>query len=103
MASDGPAGGEKNESMGVYLKDDSQLYNYRPVYILDSLQRSGQFLYYNDDGFWTMAPTIGGGVAIVSIQQGLLTPPATGWEYFDFDFKEDPYLTVTESSESCLC
>ena len=103
MASDGPAAVENYESIGVYLKDDSQLVNYRPVYVLDSLQRSGQFLFYNDLGLWTMGPTIGGSPAIVSIQQGLLTPPATGWEYFDFDFKEDPYLTVTESSESCLC
>ena len=36
---------------------------------------------------------------ITTVQQGLLTPPATGWKYYSSasGWEEDPQLTVTES------
>ena len=83
--------------MGVYLNDTSQQHNNRPVYILD---RGGQFMYYNDEGRWVMGSMVGGGggVGISTLQTGLLTPPATGWRYWDDgQWKEDTQLTVSES------
>ena len=80
--------------MGVYLNETSQQHNNRPVYLLD---RGGQFLYYDDNGYWVIGPTVGGGAGISTLQTGLLTPPATGWRYVDEDgqWKEDPQLTVS--------
>ena len=97
VASDGPAGTAQSSHMGVYLKEDSQQYNNRPVYQLD---RGGQYLYYWSSGHWVIGLTPGV-VAIYSIstlQTGLLTPPATGWRYWDDgQWKEDTQLTVSES------
>ena len=99
VSSDGPAGTAQGSRMGVYLKEDSQQYNNRPVYQKDG---GGEYLFYNDKGSWMIGPTASGSNGgITTVQQGLLAPPATGWEYFDIDFREDPHLTVTESSESC--
>ena len=81
---------------GVYLKDDSQQYNNRPVY-----QKDLQFyLHYSDYGEWVIGQQLGGARVIAAIQRGLLTPPATGWQYSATGgMKEDPQLTVTESSK----
>ena len=80
--------------MGVYLNDTSQQHNNRPVYLLD---RGGMFMYYEDGGHWVIGPTVGGELAGIStLQTGLLTPPATGWRYWDDgQWKEDPQLTVS--------
>ena len=79
VSSDGPAGTAQSSKLGVFLKEDSQQYNNRPVYQLD---RGGQYLYYDDTGNWLIGPTAGGSNGgITTVQQGLLTPPATGWKY----------------------
>ena len=96
VASDGPAGTAVSPYMGVYLKYDSQQYNNRPVYQKDG---GGLYLHYNDGGEWVIGPTLGGAIGIYTLQEGLLTPPAIGWQYFDNGWKEDPQLTVTESSK----
>ena len=97
VASDGPAGTVQGSRMGVYEKEDSQQYNNRPVYQQDG---GGDYLYYDDLGYWSIGPTLGGAIGISSLQTGLLTPPATGWRYVDTGgWTEDPQLTVTESSK----
>ena len=93
VASDGPAGTAQDDRMGVYLNDTSQQHNNRPVYLLD---RGGWVMYYEDGGHWVIGPTVGGGAGIATLQEGLLTPPATGWRYADDgQWKEDPQLTVS--------
>ena len=95
VSSSGPAGTDNSDRMGVYLYDDSQLYNNRPVYQLD---RGEEYLYYNDGGYWAIGPTVGGVLfGIATLQQGLLTPPSTGWRYADENdqWKNDPQLTVS--------
>ena len=94
VASDGPAGTAQGGRMGVYLKEDSRQYNNRPVYQLD---RGGQYLYYDDNGYWLIGPTAGGSNGgIHTVQQGLLAPPTTGWKYSDeVGWNEDPQLTVS--------
>ena len=92
VSSDGPAGTYQSSRMGVYLKDESQLYNNRPVYELD---RGGNFIYYDNDGHWDIGPRVGGGAGISTLQSELLTPPVTGWRYWRRGWKEDPQLTVS--------
>ena len=93
VASDGPAGTLVAAAMGVFLKRDRQQYNNRPVYQLD---RGGVYLFYEDNGFWMIGPTVGGSNrGIITVRRGLLTPPATGWKYSDNGWKEDPQLTVS--------
>ena len=97
VASDGPAGTAHPSRMGVYLKEESQQYNNRHVYRQDG---GGQYLYYDDLGYWSIGTTLGGAIGIESLQRGLLTPPATGWKYASpGGWYEDPQLTVTESSK----
>ena len=100
VASDGPAG---NAGWGgVFLKEDSQQYNNRPVYQRDG---GGQYLYYDDLGYWSIGTTLGGAIGIGTLQRGLLTPPATGWRYYSSSsgWTEDPQLTVTESGMLLVC
>ena len=92
VASDGPAGTAWSSRMGVYLKNDRQQYNSWPGYQLD---RGGEYLYYHDDGYWAIAPTVGERGYISRLQQGLLAPPATEWRYWKSGWKEDPQLTVS--------
>ena len=94
VSSSGPAGTDNSDRMGVYLYDDSQLYNNRPVY---QLERGGAYLYYNESEYWVIGPTLlGGKIAIATLQKGLLTPPSTGWQYIrDGQWKNDPQLTVS--------
>ena len=94
VASGGPAGTAQSDLMGVFLKEDSQQYNNRPVYRLDG---GGQYLYYIDAGYWVIGTTLGGAVGIATLQKGLLTPPATGWKYYSSasGWEEDPQLTVS--------
>ena len=98
VSSNGPAGHGQSSKMGVYLKQDSQQSNSRPVY---KLERGGQYLYYDDFGYWKIGPTAGGSSGGIStLQKGLLMPPATGWKYWLlFGWNEDPQLTVKESSK----
>ena len=80
--------------MGVYKKEDSQEYNNRPVYQLD---RGGQYLYYDDYGYWIIGPQANGSNGgIATTNQGLLVPPSTGWSYVDHNgtLVEDPHLKV---------
>ena len=72
VSSDGPAGTAQSSNLGVFLKEDSQLCNNRPVYQLD---RGGQYLYYDDSGYWLIGPTAGGSNGgIATVLQGLLAP-----------------------------
>ena len=96
VASDGPAGTAWSSKMGVYQKENSQQYNNRPVYQKDG---GGQYLYYNDLGSWVIGTILAAGIGIDTLNKGLLTPPATGWQYLGNDLYEDPQLTVTESSK----
>ena len=76
VSSAGPAGTKQSSLMGVYLKEDSQLHNNKPVYQLD---RGGLFLHYKASlGYWVIGPTLGGGVGIVFV----VTPPTTGGLYY---------------------
>ena len=93
VSSDGPAGTAQSSKLGVYLKEDSQQYNNRPVYQKDG---GGEYLFYNDKGSWMIGPTASGSNGgITTVQQGLLTPPTTGWVYWDDGWNEDPQLTVS--------
>ena len=93
VASGGIAGTNQSSYMGVYLKEESRQFNNRPVYQLD---RGGHYLWYYDNGYWVLGTPLGGGVGIATLQKGLLTPPATGWRYWDYgQWKEDPQLTVS--------
>ena len=95
VSSDGPAGTAQSSKLGVYLKEDSQQYNNRPVYQKDG---GGEYLFYNDKGSWMIGPTASGSKGwITTVQQGLLTPPATGWKYYSSasGWEEDPQLTVS--------
>ena len=95
ISSNGTAGTAQSSRLGVYLKNNSQQYNNRPVYQLD---RGGEYLWYDDDGTWGFGSTLGGDVGIYAPQKGILTPPATGWRYYDSEtdeFIEDPQLTVS--------
>ena len=88
MSSDGPAATIQDVKMGVFLKEERQQYNNRPVYQKVS---GGQYFYYRDSGYWGMGSTLGGGVGIVFVA----TPPSTGAEYVDGEWKYDPQLTVS--------
>ena len=93
VASDGKAGTAQGSRMGVYLKEDSQQYNSRPVYQLD---KGGQYLFYNDYGYWMIGSKASGSTGgITTVQQGLLTPPGTGWKYWNKGWNKDPQLTVS--------
>ena len=92
VASDGPAATFQWDRMGVFLKEDSRQYNNRPIYQKDG---GGEYLHYNDLGYWSIGPTLGGAKGISSLQTGLLTPPVTGWRYSDNGWKEDLQLTVS--------
>ena len=93
VSSDGPAGTAQSSKLGVYLKEDSQQYNNRPVYQKDG---GGEYLFYNDKGSWMIGPTASGSNGgIATVQPGLLTPPTTGWVYWDDGWNEDPQLTVS--------
>ena len=103
VSSAGPAGTDQDVKMGVYLNDTSQQHNNRPVYILD---RGREFLFYDDNGYWVigLTATVGGELSSIStLQTGLLTPPVTGWRYWDGgEWKEDPQLTVSGETITCL-
>ena len=64
VASDGPAGTAHPSKMGVFLKEDSQQYNNRPVFQKDG---GGEYLYYSDGGDWVIGPTLGGAIGIWSL------------------------------------
>ena len=103
VASGGPAGNVQSSRMGVYLKNDSQQYNNRPVYELD---RGGKFIYFEDNGHWDIGSRVGGGAGISTLKSGLLTPPVTGWRYYDHDEQwkdDDPQLTVTGETITMFC
>ena len=94
VSSDGLAGTARPSYMGVYLKNDSQPYNNRPIYQLD---RGGKYLFYADNGLWLIGSTPSGSSGgIKTVQQGLLTPPAAGWKYWDGNsWNDDTQLTVS--------
>ena len=101
VSSDGPAGTDVSDAMGVYLKNDSLLYNNRPVYLLD---RGEKVLYYDNNGNWVIGTTLGD-IAIETLYSGLLTPPPTGWRYVgDNDqWKNDSQLIVTGETNNIFC
>ena len=95
VSSNGPSGTLWAPYMGIYQKNDSQVYHNRAFYELDL---GGVYLFYYRAGYWVIGPTIGGAFAIATQQKGLLTPPSTGWQYVDNNygqFKEDPHMNVS--------
>ena len=68
VSSDGPAGTAQSSKLGVFLKEDSQQYNNRPVYQMD---RGGEYLFYNDKGSWMIWSKASGSTGgIMTVQQG---------------------------------
>ena len=101
VSSAGPAGTVHSSRMGVYLKEDNLTSNNRPVYQLDT---GGVYLYNYDSRYWLIGAVSGaqccGRSYMGNLQGSSLTPPSTGWDYFNIPFSVEPdnQLTVAELS-----
>ena len=97
MSTDGPAGTAVSSLLGLY--NYSHQYNSRPVYQLD---KGGQYLFYNDGGYWMIGSEASGFSGSISTElRGLLTPPFTGWQYFDNGkWNKDPRMKALYPGES---